>query len=158
MFRRRQGRARCDTKSLNHSWCPIYCPWIVRYAIQKLFDIATSVPLLRVQLDKLCLYLVEWRCHGCVYSYLIMLHCFHYLNTCDFLLKEKVLRCRLSFTLMSCIVRSVGWNNNVVYRPVFWYIFADKFLWKRWKLIIYFCFVEIFLLIELVFNWVLFSF
>jgi len=87
------------------------------------------IATVRVQLAKLRLYLVEWRSHDCAYAYLIMLHCFRYLNTCNFFLKVKVLRCRISFTLMSCIVSFIGRKKkkNAMYGPEFWCIFADNF-------------------------------
>ena len=113
---------------------------------------------IRVQLAKLRLYLVEWRSRVCVYAYLIILHCFHYLNTCNFLSKAKVLCSRLSFILMSCIFRFIGWKKLQSMGLSFDIFLQIIFLWNRWKLIIYLCFIEIFLLIELVFNWVLFTF
>jgi hypothetical protein len=46
----------------------------------------------------------------------------------------------------------MGEKKMQFYGSEFWCIFADRFLWTRWKLVIYVRFVEIFLLIELAFE------
>jgi hypothetical protein len=158
MFSRREGCAHGGTKKLKPFMMRHTLPVNTLLGYTEVIWNSDFSAAIRVQLAKLSFYLVEWKSRVCVYAYLIMLRCFHYLKTCNFLLKAKVLRSRLSFALMSCNVWFTGRKKNAVYGPEFWYIFADKFLWKRWKLIIYYGFVEIFLLIELVFNWVLCTF